>query len=191
MLVLVPAQTSFKELDAYFLADNTGSMMPIIEDVVSEARALATAAFTILDLPSLRIGVGRYQGFISDPLAWENLLSPTTDGVLVQAALDAWHALGGGDGSEAQSYGFHRLAVDPEIGFRPDAKRIVFWFGDAPGHDPVCPTLTGEQQTITEASVTAELQSAGPGGTIVLAASVSSGFYAAALDDDPQESASL
>jgi hypothetical protein len=36
----------------------------------------------------------------------------------------------------------------------------VVWFGDAPGHDPVCKAISGEAADVTEASVTAELTTA-------------------------------
>jgi hypothetical protein len=51
------------------------------------------------------------------------------------------------------------LAQPPggSIGWRAGAKRIIVWFGDAPGHDPICTAITGLASAITEASVTAKL----------------------------------
>ena len=50
-------------------------------------------------------------------------------------------------GTEGQLFALDRLAndVDPnggDIGRRPGAKRIIVWFGDQPGHDPVCAAIT-------------------------------------------------
>ena len=53
--------------------------------------------------------------------------------------------------------------VDPaggSIGWRSDAERILVWFGDAPGHDPVCAAISGLGFDITEATLTVKLQTA-------------------------------
>lgn len=56
----------------------------------------------------------------------------------VTGAVATWSASGGSDGAEGQFFALHALAVDPAIGWRPGARRIVVWFGDYPGHDPIC-----------------------------------------------------
>jgi hypothetical protein len=56
----------------------------------------------------------------------------------------------------------------------------VVWFGDAPGHDPICNAFTGEGD-LTEGIVTAELVAA---KVKVIAVSTTSG-YPNGLDDDP------
>ena len=83
---------------------------------------------------------------------------------------------------EGQLFALHQLATIPSIGWRADSKRIVVWFGDAPGHDPICADLTGLAAAITEASATADLQAA-----ITVVAVEHSPLSAAsnALDDDP------
>ena len=37
----------------------------------------------------------------------------------------------------------YELATDAGIGWRADSKRIIVWFGDEPGHDPICADITG------------------------------------------------
>src|SRR6266536_4201123 len=130
-------------------------------------------------------GVGNYKDFPHDPYAFQHQLSPTTNTADAAAAIATWAASGGVDGSEAQIYALHRLATDPAIGWRPDSRRIAVWFGDAPGHDPICTALTGEGSDVTEGSVTAELIAA---NITVVAISTTTGFPAA-LDDDPTQSA--
>jgi hypothetical protein len=123
---------------------------------------------------------------------FDHQVSPVKNANTVVAAISTWVAGGGGDGSEAQFFALHRLATDPSINFRPDAKRIIVWFGDSPAHDPVCALFNGngvETFEITEALVTAALQSAGPNnGTTIIAIGSPTG-YPTALDDDPTASA--
>src|SRR5207249_1219633 len=57
----------------------------------------------------------------------------------VAGAINAWQADGGGDTPEAQLFALDQVAQCPGTGWRPGAKRIIVWFGDAPGHEPVCP----------------------------------------------------
>ena len=126
-------------------------------------------------------GVGNYKDFPNDPYAFQHQLSPTTATADVIAAIAVWSASGGSDGSEAQLFALHRLAIDPAIGWRPDARRIVVWFGDYPGHDPICTALTGESTDVTEISATADLAAA---HITVVAISTTTGTPAA-LDDNP------
>ena len=162
------------------LSDTTGSMEPIID-------AVKAGAATIVGNPALAgfdvaYGVGNYKDFPNDPYAFQHQLSPTSNLADVTAAISVWAASGGSDGSEAQLYALHRLAIDPAIGWRPDARRIVLWFGDFPGHDPVCAALTGEGSDVTELSVTGELT--GAAKITVVAVSTTTGVPAG-LDDDP------
>jgi hypothetical protein len=63
--------------------------------------------------------------------------------------------------------------------------RIVVWFGDAPGHDPVCTAITGSPADITEASVIGKLVAE---AISVLAISLTGGTDG--LDADPTFGAS-
>ncbi|MGH2769587.1 MAG: hypothetical protein ACRDJF_03590, partial [Actinomycetota bacterium] len=103
----------------------------------------------------------------------------------IKMEIDAWQTTPGRDTPEAQLYALDQLAESPggQIGWRADSKRIIVWFGDAAGHDPVCKEISGLSYDITEASVTAKLAAE----TItVVALSMSTNFRApAGLDDDP------
>jgi len=96
-----------------------------------------------------------------------------------------WSAGGGSDWPEGQFFALKQLASPTAASFdaswRPGSTRIVVWFGDAPAHDPVCPSVSGLAAPITEASVTADLVAA---GIKVLAVSTPT-LFPAALDDDP------
>lgn len=132
-------------------------------------------------------GVGNYRDFPVgtgiNSYAFQHQLAPTADTTMVSAAIATWDASDGegGDGSEGQLSALQRLALDPTTGWRPDARRIVVWFGDAPGHDPICAAISGEPADITEATATTALVGA---DITVVAVSTTTGF-ATALDDDP------
>jgi hypothetical protein len=179
LTVTVPKSGAQPKADVYLLADTTGSMLDVIEAVKAGAGAIvgnpALAGFDVA------YGVGNYKDFPNDPYAFQHQLSPTTDTTLIGSAIATWSADGGADLPEGQLYALHRLAADPTIGWRPDARRIVVWFGDAPGHDPVCAAISGEASDITEGSTTAELQAA---NIVVVAVSTTTGATAG-LDDDP------
>ena len=155
--------------------------------------AVKAGAAAILGDPALASfdvawGVGNYRDFpvpAPNSYAFQHQLSPTTDHTQADLAIGAWSADEGGDTSEGQFFALHELATNAGIGWRPDSKRIVVWFGDAPGHDPICTDLTGLASAITEASVTAELTAA---DITVVAVSTTTG-PANALDDDPQADA--
>jgi von Willebrand factor type A domain len=146
--------------DIYFLADTTGSMQPVINNVKANAGTILSAVDAQANDP--RYGAGQYKDFQSprqsDPFAFRNDSSIGT-AAAAHAAINGWSASGGFDIAEANLYALHKLVT--AAGFRADSSRIVVWFGDAPGHDPVCTAISGEAANITEASVTAELVAAG------------------------------
>ncbi len=184
--VTVPPNGATPKADVYLLADTTGSMSSVIEAVKAGAGAIlgdpALAAFDVA------WGVGNYRDFpVPSPnsYAFQHQLAPTTDTTAADLAIGAWSAAEGGDISEGQLYALHELATNAGIGWRPDSKRIIVWFGDAPGHDPICTDLTGLATAITEASATADLVGA---DITVVAVSTTTGAPDA-LDGDPQADA--
>jgi hypothetical protein len=179
--VTVPKNAGARRADVYFLADTTGSMNAILNAVKAGASNIL-AALGGLGL-DIAFGVGNYKDFPSDPYAFQHQLGPTTVAVNVTNAINAWAAAGGGDGPEGQLFALDRLAVPPggAIGWRTGAKRIVVWFGDVPGHDPVCGALS-RSGDITEASATAKLVAQ---GITVLAISTAN----PGLDGDPKAGA--
>ena len=169
--------------DIYFLADTTSSMTSVIASVQADAAAVLAAFDGLASDP--RYGAGDYRDFPSDAYAFNNGASipgSDDDGAAALAAIMAWTAAGGFDIAEAQLYALHRLVEHEEAGFRVDSAPIIVWFGDAPGHDPVCDEISGDAgHDVTEASVTAELVAA---GVRVIAISTNTGV-GGALDGDP------
>jgi hypothetical protein len=173
--------------DIYFLADSTGSMGSVITQVKLDAADILADIDSQTTDP--RYGAGDYKDFPPEasppnPYAFLNaapIPAVDDDGASALAAIAAWAAAGGGDGSEGQFYALHLLAGHSVAAWRSDSTKIIVWFGDAPGHDPVCTAISGHPEDITEASVTSDLVSA---GIRVVAISTLTGF-AAGLDDDP------
>jgi hypothetical protein len=157
LTVTIPKSATTAKADVYLLADTTGSMGSIIAAVKAGAGSILTALNALgVDLA---FGLGNYKDFPSDPFAFQHQVSPTAVAGTVMAAINAWSASGGSDGPEGQLFALDSLAVAPggTIGWRSGSKRIVVWFGDMPGHDPVCTAISGAPAAITEASVTARL----------------------------------
>jgi hypothetical protein len=157
---------------------------------IASVQAGGSAIFSALSsMAGLQFGVGSYQDFINpgDPpsAAFQNLQPITNNAVAVQTAINNWVASGGGDGPEAQLFALDQIAQPSggPIGWRPGVQHIVVWFGDAPGHDPICKAVTGLGYDVTEASSTAKLVA---NNITVLALSLNDGSgYANGLDDDP------
>jgi len=181
--VTVHVPTGVAKADVYLLADTTGSMGTIISAVQAGINAIVNdPAFTGLDVAW---GAGNYKDFpipASSPYAFQHQLAPTPGAADVTVAVNAWSAIGGSDTPEGQLFALQQVATDPAIGWRPGSKRILVWFGDAPGHDPICSAISGAAADITEATATAALVAA-PGITVV-AISTDTGV-AGALDGDP------
>jgi choice-of-anchor A domain-containing protein len=185
--VCIPGETNVSMADVFLLADSTGSMGDEIAQVQADAGLILG---TLLGDPNIdfQIGVGDYKDFSDsgsfvgggggspDPYAFQLAQSITDNAVDINTAIDAWDADGGNDIPEGQLFAFDRLVNDPGIGWRAGAKRIIIFFGDAPGHDPVCAAISGNAYDITEASVIADLQGAGPGGTTIIGVSSDGGL---------------
>src|SRR6266568_560115 len=163
--VTVHVPTGVAKADVYLLADTTGSMGTIIGAVQAGINAIVNdPAFTGLDVAW---GAGNYKDFpipASSPYAFQHQLAPTPGAADVTVAVNAWSAIGGSDTPEGQLFALQQVATDPAIGWRPGSKRILVWFGDAPGHDPICSAISGAAAAITEATATAALVAA-PGIT--------------------------
>jgi hypothetical protein len=175
---VVTAPKVLPKPDVYFLADTTGSMGGAIENVKANAAAIL-AAIDAATTDS-RYGAGQFKDF-GDPFVYQNdasIPSPDDNGAAALAAIGTWSASGGGDTPEGNLFALHKLITS--AGFRSDSSRIVVWFGDAPGHDPICSSVSGEASDVTEASVIAELKAA---NIRVIAVSVTSG--ALGLDGTP------
>jgi hypothetical protein len=167
--------------DIYFLADTTGSMGSVISQVKADASTLLANIAAQTTEP--RFGAGSYKDFPLDIYAFNNGASiPATDdgGASALAAIAGWSAGGGYDGSEAQFYALDQIA-EGVVNWRTDSVKIVVWFGDAPGHDPICSGISGLAYDITEASLITKLVAA---EIRVIAIGTTTG-YPNALNDNP------
>ena len=116
-------------------------------------------------------------------LPFNTSYNPSTTAADVTNAINAWSSSGGSDIPEGQLFALDQVAEPPggAIGWRAGAKRIIVWFGDAPGHDPVCAAISGLPYNIDEASATAKLVAQ---NISVIAISTTTGTTNA-LDGDP------
>ena len=156
--VTIPKGGEDTPVDVYFLCDSTGSMAPSINNVKENAKKLLnnmSGKYT-----DIAFGVGNYKDFSDGPSkAFKEQQSINTDKEVVAEALNDWEASGGGDFPEAQLYAFDRIAEPPggTIGWRRGSRRVIIWFGDAPGHD-FSAAVTGLSYDVNEKSVIERLQ---------------------------------
>jgi hypothetical protein len=146
-------------VDIFFLADNTGSMGGVINQAKAGANSILSA------LPNTyQFGVGRYIGDPSEGVANSYLTNQalTFNKTDVQNGINSWFASGGGDTPEGNFFALKEVADN--AGWRPEAQRLVVWFGDAPSHTV----------TTTEAEAIAALQAAN--AKVVAFNSSSAGF---------------
>lgn len=156
-----PENPTTGSIDVFFLADNTTSMRNILDAVKAGASDLlenfsgADPRFSELDIA---YGVGRYNGdpreiftFIP-PYSLLQEVSPSQE--LAQAAINQWEPISTffpNDLPEGNFFALHQvatsggttdgigltdlgIATNQETGWRPEAKRVVMWFGDASSH---------------------------------------------------------
>jgi hypothetical protein len=148
-------------VDIFFLADNTGSMGGVINNVKSVAGTLLSDLNSTY--ASANFGVGRYLGDpregVAPTTAYQLQQAMSASSTTTQTAINAWFASGGGDLPEANFFALHQVAtsgaptpgnVQPprstgfDTGWRTGAVKVILWFGDAPSHTD---TIT-EAQTI-------------------------------------------
>lgn len=140
-------------LDVYFLIDVTQSMRDAITGVkFTIGRIIERLHISVLPGVDVRYGVGIYCDFTDDCgvaggfRCFNHLLDPIFPGNAEgnrNATIFAINSIGtggGGDRPECQIYALSAIAspADPaaSVRWRPGAKRVVAWVGDAPGHDP-------------------------------------------------------
>lgn len=128
-VTITPEVTSAK-VDVFFLTDTTGSMGGLISSVKTSASAILTGTSALGDVA---FGVGEYKDF-TDAYAYRLNQDITKDTAAVQAGINLMGASGGGDTPEANLFGLEQAATGAS--WRDGSKRILVWFGDAPGHDP-------------------------------------------------------
>lgn len=162
-----------KQVDVYILADTTGSMGGVLSAVQAGASTIIGTSYG----PGVDIayGVGNYKDFQSgDPYCFQNQLDPAAyTPAAATAAIGAWSASGGGDEPEGQLFALDQLATPSgaviPVAWRSGSIKIIVWFGDASGHEPICPPISGVPYTIDRTSVGAKMVAE---GIAVLAISV-------------------
>lgn len=167
--------------DVYFLTDSTGSMGGAISNVQTNAASIMSTVAGSATNPMF--GAGDYKDFQrpqTDPYVFRNDAA-IGSASSAQTGINTWSAGGGDDGPEGFLYALHEIATDPSIGWRTGSSRILVWFGDAPGHDPICSAMSGLGFDLTTGSVAAELAAA---NIKVIAISLNTGGYAAGLNDN-------
>jgi hypothetical protein len=181
--VTIPAGAA--KADIYFLADTTGSMGSILDAVKTGASSMLNALQGLgFDMA---FGVGNYKDFPvpPNPYAFTHQQSLTKTVPAALNAINNWTPGDGQDIPEGQLFALDQIAqpLGGTIGWRSGSKKIIVWFGDAPGHDPICQGISGLPYDITEASVTQKLVQE---VISVLAISTNTGT-ANALDGDPMD----
>jgi integrin beta-like protein len=164
--------------DIYFLADTTGSMGLALDNVQANASDILDRVKEEAADP--RFGAGDYRDFRSctesetapcfpfgDTYAFNNAApvpaTGTDDGSSTAlAAIEDWEVGNGGDQPEGQLFALDQLSSPSSAGWRSDSSRILVWFGDNPGHDPVCAAIrgSGAEGDITKGTVTDALDGA-------------------------------
>ncbi len=127
--------TANHKVDVMFLADATGSMQPAMENVKANILSAYTKFKTQVNW-DIKIGIAFYRDQ-TDITPFKVLQTITGDSNKIQNAANLLVADGGGDRPEGQMAALTLLAERSVAGWRPGATRIIAWFGDEPGHDPV------------------------------------------------------
>lgn len=144
------------KVDVFFLADNTGSMGGVINNVRNAATAILSGLSAAIS--DVAFGVARYYGDPSESgenfnSAYDVLQPITTTGADAVTSMNSWIASGGADIPEANFYAIQQAATegantdgigstDPvggngsgeATGWRDGAAKILLWFGDASSH---------------------------------------------------------
>jgi hypothetical protein len=184
LMVHIP-KNPIRDVDVYFLADTTGSMGASLNTVQTNIASIITTISGVAGI-NAAFGAGNYKDFPNDSYCFKHDVNITTNSASVIAGVNTWSSSGGSDGSEGQLFALTKIADGSvPVGWRPNSLQIIVWFGDYPGHDPICPVMNPAQVTsmITEANTTTKLVSA---KVRVLAVSVVSG---PGLDANPNTDA--
>jgi hypothetical protein len=154
--------------DFLFLADTTGSMGPSIADVKANAQTIINA-IEGAGAADGRYAVANYRDTTANAACnyLDQLDTNFTNAAGAIAAINTW-SVGSNPGvdtgcdlPESQLYALHQAATSSlGLTWRATAEKFIIWFGDAPGHDPICNSLPGYSDpdaAVTEASATADL----------------------------------
>ena len=130
--------TQKPKIDLYFLADWTGSMSSAMANVKANLVHVYQAFVAKNTQWDVQLGVGAYADVADGARVFQSLSSITDNGTTIQNAANKLISSGGGDLPEAQAYALTYIAENgSEIGWRVGSTRVIIWFGDQIGHDPV------------------------------------------------------
>lgn len=121
--------------DLYLLSDATGSMDGAIETSKKSFNEVVKARSAVSS--DVTFGVGFYRDVGEIP--FKNLQTITSNTSKAIAAINKLEATGGGDYQESNLFALSQVATLPEIGWRDGSRKILVYFGDAPGKEPTCP----------------------------------------------------
>jgi hypothetical protein len=119
--------------DLVLLADTTGSMFDAIDNVKTNAGAVAQAVLGSQE--TAQFGVASYQDELDSTYLFRVEQNITPDLAAVQAGVNQWVLGDGGDTPESAINALFQLA-NGAMNYRPNDTKIVAWFGDAPSHNP-------------------------------------------------------
>ena len=135
-VVLDEVSSSLKE-DIYFLTDATASMDVEITSAQQRfgdlVRARKNASIDVA------FGVGFYRDE-EDTLNFQNVQPVTKNIDEVIAAINSLTAEGTSDKPEGNLFALSQVATQDSIGWRDGSRKILVYMGDAPGHEPSCPS---------------------------------------------------
>lgn len=140
-------KTPSNKLDVVFCFDLTGSMGPWIQQMKDDADAICDSLGLVS--PDVRLGVishvdyphsydsyGYAAQYGADPdYAYKLDHALDADCDAVKATIDSLGLGWGADLPQNYTRMMYEARVDPAIGWRPDAQRIVIMFGDSVPHD--------------------------------------------------------
>lgn len=149
--VTIPAVPA--RADVLLAFDVSSSMMSVLSSAALNASQLVDGLNSLI--PDVQIGVVIFSDYPVDPYgapgdtAYEMLSPITSDFAAVRQTLNTLPALlqDGGDGPEAYTRVLYEAAENPALGWRPDARHFVIFFGDSiphqvdPGRDGIPGTV--------------------------------------------------
>lgn len=182
------------KVDVFFLFDTTGSMGSLLTSAKDNAAAIVAATSGLGDV---HYGVADFKDFptanwgAASDYPYQLRQAITGDADDIAAAFAALPGPGGGfDIPESNLYALQQAAIQSETGWRDGSQRIVIFFGDAPGHDPLScaaqglactnpaaplSSLATGQQTYPGPTLTQTIDDLNANGVTVIGVNVTSG----------------
>ena len=125
--------------DVLFIFDTTGSMGGALEGAKSQM--LSVQDRIRAEIPDVQFAVAEHKDYPFDPYGdptdfpWKLRQPVTSDAGAIQAAIEPMSAEGGNDSPEAYAGALHQADVDPAVGWRSGARRLIVLIADDVPHD--------------------------------------------------------